>query len=671
MKRFLSAASPALRGRVRLFAAPGLVFLLSAAQLDGCCPFSLALTAIAGPGLPGLLCLAGAAGGAWLFLDFQPGLRYLACAVLTFAAATAFSDTRYADHRRFPLLSSLLSSALVQSVYLIGRSWAHTLVFLATLGIQAVACVVFPAVFSGGADARCRKQAFWLLLGATAMALLPLSSSSGFSLGRCVMTAAVLLAASASPSPQGAVMGFCAGLAVDLSFPRPAPLFTLIATAGGALAALTPSHRLLSGGTYCLSTIALAVALQADKPEIFLWEAMGGAFLFLLLPRRIPQRIPEKVQTPTPLLPPAQNRLEQSAAAFRDLYDSFFRGISPTPAENPSVIFDRAAEQVCRGCVLCNSCWQQNYHGTYNAFNDACPALLRRGLARPQDFPLYFTSRCVHLQPFLAAVNTELRAFLLRRQYHRQLLDVRRQAQEQYAQLGDLLADAAAEAMAETSTPLGYRVGSVLRPRQDNPVCGDQLAVFEAGSKVYLLISDGMGSGEAAHREAAMTVRLLRQFLQAGIHPGPALKTLNAALALRGEDGGGFTTIDLLELQRSDGSAALYKYGAAPSYLKRGGSVSRFTAAGLPAGLHSGDQPPDCTRLSLPPGSFFVMVSDGIADQTDDEWLQNLLAGWSGANASALTSLILAESRSRKGLQDDCAVIVLYLPPGGGEKQQI
>ena len=82
-----------------------------------------------------------------------------------------------------------------------------------------------------------------------------------------------------------------------------------------------------------------------------------------------------------------------------------------------------------------------------------------------------------------------------------------------------------------------------------------------------------------------MTVRLLRQFLEAGIEPGPALKTLNTALSLRGESGGGFTTIDLLALQRSSGQAALYKYGAAPSYCKRGGSVSRYAGQSLPAGL--------------------------------------------------------------------------------------
>lgn len=169
-----------------------------------------------------------------------------------------------------------------------------------------------------------------------------------------------------------------------------------------------------------------------------------------------------------------------------------------------------------------------------------------------------------------------------------------------------------------------------------------------------------------------MTVRLLRQFLEAGISPAPALQTLNSAMALRGEEGGGFTTIDLLALQRSSGSATLYKYGAAPSYLKQSGSVTRFTSTGLPAGLQSTQQPPLASRFALPGGSFFVMVSDGIADEGDDEWLQNLLAGWRGGSAEELTRLIMEDSRSRKGLADDCAVLVLSLEqPADGTARSV
>ena len=71
---------------------------------------------------------------------------------------------------------------------------------------------------------------------------------------------------------------------------------------------------------------------------------------------------------------------------------------------------------------------RREYTGTFNALNDATPFLLERGRALPKDFPGYFADRCVHLPDFLTAVNGELTAFLLRRQYRRQLEETRRSA---------------------------------------------------------------------------------------------------------------------------------------------------------------------------------------------------------------------------------------------------
>lgn len=66
------------------------------------------------------------------------------------------------------------------------------------------------------------------------------------------------------------------------------------------------------------------------------------------------------------------------------------------------------------------------------------------------------------------------------------------------------------------------------------------------------------------------------------------------------------------------------------------------------------------------------MISDGIADESSDEWLQNLLAGWNGTDVHALTALILSESRSRRGLEDDCAVLAVHLPlPGENHLRQV
>ena len=62
-----------------------------------------------------------------------------------------------------------------------------------------------------------------------------------------------------------------------------------------------------------------------------------------------------------------------------------------------------------------------------------------------------------------------------------------------------------------------------------------------------------MGSGEQASRESGLAIRLLEQFLLTGIPADHALATLTSALALRGEETGGFTTVDLLEIDLFSG----------------------------------------------------------------------------------------------------------------------
>lgn len=159
-----------------------------------------------------------------------------------------------------------------------------------------------------------------------------------------------------------------------------------------------------------------------------------------------------------------------------------------------------------------------------------------------------------------------------------------------------------------------------------------------------------------------MTVRLLKQFLQAGVEPPPALKTLNTALLLRCREGGGFTTIDLARIDRTSGAVTLYKYGAAASYFKKHGRVVRYAGGALPAGLEGAAQQPEAIRFTLPPGGWLVLLSDGVTAGDGDEWVQDLLAGWEGSSPEELARRILTLSADHGGLSDDCAVLALYRP---------
>jgi len=640
-----------LRSLLTGFLPAAAAFLLSGAALDGLySPWALAAVSAAGVSWPGLSALLGAGLGAFLFLDFQAGLRHTAAAILIFCANTAFCTTRLYRRPVFRPVAAVLMTLLVQSAYLIQRQPRQWALCAAACTVLYAAAALLPSLSDANASAVSRGQALFLLglgLSLTAYGW----SFSGFRVGG-MLAAALLMAAAKCLSPaSAAAAGAVAGLTMDL-FTGDAVLLTAVCCGGmGAASAVRERGRLAVPLVYTAAAMVGYTLLDGPDPLPLLFQSMAGAGLYLLLPQRLPLRLAQ--QAPAP---PAQPEATP-AAAFRAVYDSFFTEVSPPRPENPAVLFDRAAEQICAGCLLQRDCWQAHYNDTYNAFNDACPRLLRRGSACAEDFPLHFASRCLHFPQLLEALNDQLHQFLLRRAHRLQLEEAYQVARQQYAQMSEVLSSGV-----PVSAPPRFacRTSIALRPREGETLCGDQAASFEAGGAACLLLSDGMGSGEAAHREAAMTVRLLKQFLQAGVEPLPALKTLNTAMLLRCREGAGFTTIDLLRLDRSTGEAALYKYGAAPSYLKKLGRVTRYGGAALPAGLEGADRQPDVIRFVLPPDGWLVMVSDGVVGGDGDEWLQDLLAGWGGGTPDALARRILTMSAEHGGRSDDCAVLALH-----------
>lgn len=654
MKRNRPAAwPPGLKKAAAPLMWMALSFLLCAGKFGGVyAPFSLAAVAVAGIRLPGLAAVIGTAAGSLVFMDFQSGLRCTASAILIFAANTALYDTPLHKKAYFQPLSVTIFFLMVQSIYLFGRNTQNWLLALCAAAVAAAAAYLPEKGLSK-----------WGVLCGLALAAVPITAFS-FSLGRALLTTLLLLMCRSCSTSQGAALGGCLGLLADLVSPAPTIFYTLLWGCGGAVcSSVRRLPRVMTGTVTALVFGGLGMLFGEDLTPIPLWEGVVATIIYTVLPKKVLPALyvpGKRAETTEPPSAP----YAKPAAALRALYDSFFRGTQPQPAENPAVLFDRAAREVCTTCVLRTDCWQQHYGDIYGAFNDACPKLLRRGRAEPQDFPLHFSARCVHFPALLQAIDRQTHDYLLRRQFHRQLTQAQNSAREQYACLSELLDNAAVPAASNVAAEsAGYRVSTALRPREGERLCGDQTDTFSVGDSLFLLLCDGMGSGEKAHREAAMTVRLLRQFLEAGIRPGPALKTLNSAMALRGQDVGSFSTVDLAVLQGQ--CVRLYKCGAAPSYLKRGGTVRRICSADPPAGLSDSPLPPDQTTVSLQSGDYFVLISDGIADPTCDEWLMNLLAGWNGTDGDSLTALILSESRSRKGLSDDCAVMTLHLPFAG------
>ena len=598
-----------------------LSFALAGAQVfGGYAPLALGMIGASGAGLRGVSALIGASAGAVLFLPFSHALRTFAAGVLIFTANNAFFDLKLYKKRAFlPLLCAGMMFS-VEFVYVLRDGVGEAANCLMALLLCALGAMSGRALLSTG-DKEKEDHPYaplFILLGVL-MAASSFETADGFAPGRILSMLAVLLFAFERGSAFAIPAALCIGLGMDLG-------------AGGG--------SFVHAASYAFSAVLVNVTARGNRVLSALWFALS--ILCFALPMN-------------------------AHAGLVLLYEGLTE-------ENPAAIFDRAAEKVCRGCALCSYCWEKEYQRTYTALNDATAALLRRGQGRGEDFPSYFSERCIHFSSFLSAVNGELRAYLLRRQYRRLLEDDRAKAASQYAQLSELMQSAADGALRPVSTqPVhSYEIGLSLRPKRGERVSGDSAAHFETeDGTLCLLLSDGMGCGEAAQRESSMAARLLERFLSAGIDAPPALKTLNSALSLRAESTDSFTTVDLLTLSLQTLEGELYKYGAAPSYLKRGGTVRRVTCSCLPAGLQEGSPPPEATHIKLSPGCFLVMLSDGVADSLDDEWLQNLLAGWEGHDPQQLVAAILADSMEKRGGTDDAGVLALYIPEDSGGAQAV
>lgn len=713
-------------------------------------PFGVALVGAAGSGVCGAAALVGACFGYMVLLGFADGLRYAAAAILTFAVGFAFYDWKLLRRPwAMPLIAGFINSC-TGFIYLSEGGWrtVDVIYFLTELVLIVASgwCyrqLLLPMRAGRGVEllSPARRASLTVLLCTVLMSLSGLYLVKDISLGRALAVAAVLAAAWQGGIAAGAVLGMAAGLSMDLAA-NGVPLYAMaFGLSGLAAGAVRGKGRLRAAGVYLLANGG-AVLWTWDRG--LLYEALLGAAAFLMLPERPLRRLgswlaPEgSVSADQRAQARVKQRLEATAQAFRTLYDTMRASFCPPRNDNDmATVFDRAACRVCRGCTLRSSCWERDYVTTFNALNDATQAMLDRGRGEAEDFPGYFSSRCLHFRAFLAAVNEELTALLYRRQYNSRIQDSRAAVCRQYGQLSALLGAAAAE-LGEELIPdpaadrrlrqrlagMGDRVrggvfrdgrgrlrielegpdcpllaapeelaelaglmeapmrledqdgdhltliqqeplmavaGIAARKKDGETVSGDAGTYFKRGDgTLYVLLCDGMGSGPQANRESSLALRLLEQFLQAGVETEHALVTLNSALALRGEEAGGFTTVDLLQVDLFTGDGVVFKLGAAPTYVRKGGTVRRISGASLPAGLAAEERSaPDRFPIHLSPGDCVLLVSDGVTGTEDDSWLRERLVKFDQGSPKELARDLI--THSPQGATDDSTALVIRL----------
>ena len=164
---------------------------------------------------------------------------------------------------------------------------------------------------------------------------------------------------------------------------------------------------------------------------------------------------------------------------------------------------------------------------------------------------------------------------------------------------------------------------------------GDRCAAFMGtGCRYYLALCDGMGTGLGAAQEGQSAISLLRRMMSAGFPAEYAVRSINSLLVLRGRAGA--VTVDLAEIHLDSGRVILYKWGAAPSWLLRGGGAEKIGTVTPPPGLSISEGRETVERLSLRRGEVLVLASDGVEVETALRRVRGLCALPPGEMAAKL-----------------------------------
>ena len=205
--------------------------------------------------------------------------------------------------------------------------------------------------------------------------------------------------------------------------------------------------------------------------------------------------------------------------------------------------------------------------------------------------------------------------------------------------------------------------GAAHSVKREQEISGDSFSFFyEDEGELTMILSDGMGSGEAASKESEELLSLLEQMLSAGFPEETAIRLINSVLALRVEQRS-FATLDISRIHLHSGICEFIKIGGAVTYIKRGNWLERIETQTLPIGMVQRVEY-DSLRKKLYDGDCIIMMSDGVLDAVPETERDAFLAGVIGADtqmdSQVMAGRILNASLLLQGFEpkDDMTVLV-------------
>lgn len=445
----------------------------------------------------------------------------------------------------------------------------------------------------------------------------------------------------------------------------------------GAFSICAALGSLLSGfgkvgvATGFLCGLCVSVLYDGTLGAVGIFDLFAPLLAFAILPETVHYRISgiinSRFEAEVEEAPCCEQKIVRQLKTVAGAVCDLAKGVTvgtERDDESCEEIFERVKMRVCKDCSMAETC-KRNASYKEN-MEEIWQTIEEDGYCDLTNMPKGFRQVCLRAERFL---NEFGHVYEL---YKQNMLSLgaakssRAIMAMQYSEISnviELLSEEISDGDIEETE--GKRIYSpkitVRREAKEGQIdSGDTVIYFEKGNKFFVILCDGMGSGEDAMHQSRLTARLFEKFLKAGFNKETSLRMINSALALKA-DQESFSTVDVLEIDTKTGECEFLKIGSAQTFIKKKKEIGVISSKSLPVGILENIET-EPFRGRVENGDIILMVTDGISEAGNGvlktDWIKKLLA-LEKRSPREIADLIITGAKARTRFRDDmtCCVI--------------
>ena len=218
---------------------------------------------------------------------------------------------------------------------------------------------------------------------------------------------------------------------------------------GGAIAGIVLANAML-----------IVYTNGAMEMMLTIYEIMAASVIFAFIPRKcsvwLKNTLCLKENDKKSILKVKEGirqRLSAAAASFESMSKTLDR-LSDKENEadmtDVAVLFDAAADKICRDCRKSAVCWGKDFNSTYKSMFRLLEIMEEKGELKEEDVQDYFKQSCLNLPKLLGELNRQFDVYQVRRVWKSKLCECRELVGEQLSGVSRIIDGLAEEINSET-----------------------------------------------------------------------------------------------------------------------------------------------------------------------------------------------------------------------------